>query len=233
MSARTRARPRSSAYRKGTIPTERKRITRKRRKKKGIFHHQSSYRKHEENGHLLTFMKIKLNWREENFFFSFLSDIYIYIHDSIPVQWVWESNSSLLEIYNRHKKKNSRQKQIVQPTRNERKEKKRKKNVIAQQRSSHFFLIFPFSCSSHCIARVYIWVGVCVRVHSAVVWTKKKIPWRDRVMNVQHNCIDLKEKRKRWIQMRMWMNGICVCVYKQDRWVQKLVNCKSLWWSLK
>ncbi len=44
----------------------------------------------------------------------------------------------------RVRRKNPKQKQIVQPTQKERKEKKRKKTDIAQRRSSHFFLIFPF-----------------------------------------------------------------------------------------
>ncbi len=72
--------------------------------------------------------------------------------------------SLLLEIYNKYKKKNSRQKQIDSSTNTKRKKRKEKKNVLAQQRSSHiFFLIFPFSYSSHCTARVEMCLSAFAR----------------------------------------------------------------------
>ncbi len=118
-------------------------------------------------------------WRKKSLFFLsfslFFQFFYIYIYniyDAIPVQWFWENYSLLLEIYNKHAKKNPRQKadSSTNTKRKKRKEKK-KKNVIAQHRSSHFYLIFPFSYSSHCTARVYMYVcafGRCLNKEDPV-----------------------------------------------------------------
>ena len=63
--------------------------------------------------------------KKNSLFHSFLL---LYIYDAIPVQRFWENYSLLLEIYIlRIRRKNSKQKQIVQPTQKERKEKKRRK----------------------------------------------------------------------------------------------------------